>query len=319
MQTKNLIHVFNNDEFGRLEVLEINGKPYFPATEIAKLLGYRNPYKAINDHCPHLTKREVGVQTGEKADGSPAMQVIEKSFIPEGDLYRLIIRSKLPAARRFESWVCDTVLVSIRQHGIYITEELLRKIEADKTYIEKLIKDISANETYIGELIHDLSAEKDRNSSLHGYAVSAAPKVQYYDIVLQNTNAVPVSIIAKEYGLTAADFNRLLHKRGIQYKIRKTWLLYAAHANMGYTIPITYCFDGINAEIHTCWTLKGRKWLYDKLKMFGIVPISERMGGTSSNSYETDKAANGYKSEDYEQSDIYSIENHDISIENHST
>jgi prophage antirepressor-like protein len=113
------IQIYENIEFGKLEVLIINGKPYFPATESATVLGYKNPHKATGDHCPHLTKREVGVKTGVKADGSPAMQTVKKAYIPEGDLYRLIIRSKLPSAVRFEAWVCDEVLPSIRTHGAY--------------------------------------------------------------------------------------------------------------------------------------------------------------------------------------------------------
>lgn len=114
------LHSFNNSEFGELSIMMIEGKPYFPATECAKALGYSNPYKAIGDHCPHVTKREVGVQTGKKADGTPAMQTVSKSYIPEGDLYRLIAHSKLPSALEFEHWVFDEVLPSINKHGAYI-------------------------------------------------------------------------------------------------------------------------------------------------------------------------------------------------------
>ena len=83
MKDNNQIQQFHNDEFGSLDILVINGAPFFPATECAKILGYKNPYKAIGDHCPHLTKREAGVQTGIKADGSPAIQTIEKTYISE--------------------------------------------------------------------------------------------------------------------------------------------------------------------------------------------------------------------------------------------
>ena len=129
---QNHMKVFEHPEFGEVGVIMIDGKIYFPATECAKTLGYKNPYKAINDHCPHLTKREVGVQTGSKADGTPAYQTVEKTFITEGDLYRLIIRSKLPAAERFEIWVFDEVLPSIRKHGAYINEDVLRRMREDR-------------------------------------------------------------------------------------------------------------------------------------------------------------------------------------------
>ena len=112
---------FMNPEFGQLEVVIIDDKEYFAAVDCAKILGYKKPHDAIATHCPHALKRGVGVQTGTKADGTPAMQIVEKLFIPEGDLYRLIARSKLPAAEKFERWVFDEVLPSIRKHGSYGT------------------------------------------------------------------------------------------------------------------------------------------------------------------------------------------------------
>ena len=74
------------------------------------------------------TKCSIGVQTGKKADGSPAVQMVEMLFIPEGDLYRLIAHSKLPSAERFEQWVFDEVLPAIRKHGAYLTKEKLWEI-----------------------------------------------------------------------------------------------------------------------------------------------------------------------------------------------
>ena len=116
---KNELQLFNNPEFGEIRMIEVDGKPYGAATDIAKALGYSNPHKAIGDHCKGVTKREVGVQTGIKADGTPAMQRVKVNFIPEGDLYRLIVNSQLPAAEKFERWVFDEVLPAIRKTGTY--------------------------------------------------------------------------------------------------------------------------------------------------------------------------------------------------------
>ena len=115
---QNQITVFENEEFGTIEIMMIDGKPYFPASECAKILGYTNANAAIIRHCKGVLKRDT-LSTG----GSQST-----NYIPEGDLYRLIIRSKLPAAVRFESWICDTVLPSIRQHGAYISPETLRRM-----------------------------------------------------------------------------------------------------------------------------------------------------------------------------------------------
>lgn len=108
----NEMQVFQNSEFGELGVLEIEGKPYFPATACAKILGYANPKDAIKRHCRWGVKHDLPhPQNPDKT--------ISMNFIPEGDLYRLITHSKLPAAERFEKWVFDEVLPTIRKTGGY--------------------------------------------------------------------------------------------------------------------------------------------------------------------------------------------------------
>jgi len=118
------LQVFNSPEFGKIEVVVIDGKKHIEAIPCAKALGYANPHDAVLRHCPHLVKHEVGVETGKKADGTPAIQMVEKTFIPEGDLYRLIVRSNLPEAEKFERWVFDEVLPTISATGGYGTPQL---------------------------------------------------------------------------------------------------------------------------------------------------------------------------------------------------
>lgn len=102
----------SNSEFGKLNILVENGKELFPANDAAKLLGYTNPYGAVQKHCRSLLKREV-----------PHPQSLDKkitvNFISEVDLYRLIIRSRLPAAQKFEKWLFDEVLPELRRTGGY--------------------------------------------------------------------------------------------------------------------------------------------------------------------------------------------------------
>lgn len=139
------LQVFKNSEFGELGVLEIGGKTYFPATACAKVLGYANPKKAIRDHCndPGVTKRSLGVQTGVKADGTPAIQMVEQKLIDEGNLYRLITHSKLPTAEKFERWVFDEVLPSIRKHGSYQTENSqVQNAELIGTIVTEVFKQV---------------------------------------------------------------------------------------------------------------------------------------------------------------------------------
>ena len=105
----NKLTVFNNADFGEIRTLEENGTVLFCGIDVATALGYSKPRNALATHCKGALKR------GALTDGG----IQEMSFIPEGDVYRLIARSKLPTAERFESWVFDEVLPSIRKNGGY--------------------------------------------------------------------------------------------------------------------------------------------------------------------------------------------------------
>lgn len=129
----NDLKVFSNSEFGELGVLIIDGKEWFPATQCAQVLGYKNPHAAILKHCKAdgVVKRE-GVSYTTNQHGVTTQQSVEINYINEGNLYRLIVHSKLPKAVEFEKWIFDTVLPSIRHNGGYITnaEELITKTAA---------------------------------------------------------------------------------------------------------------------------------------------------------------------------------------------
>ncbi len=106
------VMLFENQEFGQLRMIFIEGKQYFMANDVAKALGYSEPKNAVARHCKGALKQSYLTNGGKQ----------EVNFIPEGDVYRLIIRSKLPKAEEFEKWVFDEILPSIRQTGNYISE-----------------------------------------------------------------------------------------------------------------------------------------------------------------------------------------------------
>jgi prophage antirepressor-like protein len=248
MKINNQLQQFRSKEFGAIEILMLDGKPYFPAKECAEMLGYAKSRNAIERHCKGALKRGVLTNGGTQ----------EKTFIPEGDLYRLIARSKLPAAGRFETWVFDEVLPMIRKYGVYATDDTLDDMLRSPEFTDKLLR--------------ALDAEREKNATLVGLAEEMAPKALYCDAVLCSEDAMPVSLIAKDYGMTAAAFNTLLHELGVQYKIAGTWLLYQKYAAKGYTKTRTYRIGESAAALHTCWTQKGRLFLYDLLKWYGILP-----------------------------------------------
>lgn len=107
------LQIFKNKEFGEIRTIEVNGKFYFVGKDIAEALGYSNPQKAIRDHCKGVNESFIPSNGGEQ----------KMNVIPEGDIYRLIVRSQLPSAEKFETWVFDEVLPSIRQNGGYIANQ----------------------------------------------------------------------------------------------------------------------------------------------------------------------------------------------------
>lgn len=120
----NELQIFNNPEFGEIRTIEEDGKVLFCATDTARALGYSNPHDAIKRHCKGVVKRE-GVSSTTNQHGITSKQTIEMNFITEGDIYRLAASSHLPNAEKFESWIFDEVLPSIRKHGAYMTPETL--------------------------------------------------------------------------------------------------------------------------------------------------------------------------------------------------
>lgn len=118
------LQIFNNAEFGKIRTVKKNDVVYFAGSDVAKALGYAIPHKAVQTHCKGVLKWNIPTDSGNQ----------DVLFITEGDVYRLIMKSKLPSAERFESWVMDEVLPSIRKNGGYIAgqetmtdDELLAK------------------------------------------------------------------------------------------------------------------------------------------------------------------------------------------------
>ena len=120
----NELTVFDSPEFGQVEVLIIDGKEHFAATESAKTLGYTNPHDTIKKHCRWVAKREV-------PHPQNPTKLISKNFIPEGDLYRLISEAAKQSinpeikekAKRFEHLVYDEILPTIRKTGAYVVNQ----------------------------------------------------------------------------------------------------------------------------------------------------------------------------------------------------
>ena len=157
------LQIFKNEEFGSVRTIDVDGRPYFSAVDIATALGYANPRKAIIDHCKGVTKRDILTQGGQQS----------VNFIPEGDIYRLIIRSHLPSAEKFERWVFDEVLPQIRETGGY---------QLPRTYAEAL---------------RQLADKAEQNEKLNQRIEQMRPKEIFADAVATSRTSILIGELAK--------------------------------------------------------------------------------------------------------------------------
>ncbi|HBF4080877.1 TPA: toxin Bro [Clostridioides difficile] len=137
----NNLQIFKNNDFGEIRTVEIDGKPYFVATDIARCLGYKDTTNAIKQHCKWVVKHHIPHPQSKT-------KTLEVNVIPEGDMYRLITNSELPSAEKFEHWVFDEVLPSIRKTGTYSTKS---KDESEIKYMnaQARLKNARAREAKI--------------------------------------------------------------------------------------------------------------------------------------------------------------------------
>lgn len=216
------LKIFENEEFGKIRTLNENGVILFCAMDVASELGYSNSRKAILDHCKGVTKRDTLTGGGSQ----------KLTFINEADVYRLIFKSKLPAAEKFEKWIMEEVLPALRREGAYLgnlkpkqlLELLLKKVDAEQ--LIRLLVNVVDEERYAGRL-------------------------------------TDIDDTARILGLKIKDFKKLLVRMRWMYKKNNMYVPYAVKQNSGYIIHKEYSTKSKRVFPH--FTLKGRVHLFLKL------------------------------------------------------
>jgi phage antirepressor YoqD-like protein len=208
----NELMIFNNPKFGEVRTITEDGKTLFCGSDVAKSLGYKRPNDAISAHCRGTVKRRIGVETGTKADGTPATQQKEMLFIPEGDIYRLAARSDLPGAAEFEGWIFDEVLPSIRQNGGYIAGQ--ENMTPEELMAAALIM---ANKT--------IENQKLRLSTLTVQNQIMKPKADYFDDLVDRNLLTNFRDTAKQFHTKQNDFVSFLLGKKYIYRDKSGKLL----------------------------------------------------------------------------------------------
>lgn len=176
----NELKIFENPEFGKVRTIEDGDKFLFCGSDVARALGYSNPRDALRRHCKGVVKCDTPTDGGLQ----------QLSFIPEGDVYRLIAHSKLPNAEKFESWVFDDVLPTIRSQGMYITPAKVDELVGNPDILLKIITNY--------KLDHDARLEAERKVSEQQKIIAEyRPKVMFANSVSASDDCILIGTLAK--------------------------------------------------------------------------------------------------------------------------
>lgn len=206
----NELKIFEHPDFGALRAVTIDDEPYFVGKDVAEVLGYSNPQKAIRDH---VDDDDKGVNEMVTPGG-----IQSTVFINESGLYSLILGSKLPGAKKFKRWVTSEVLPSIRKHGAYMTDETIEQVLSDPDTIIRLA-------TQLKEERSKNKALAQRNMELLVDKQIMQPKADYFDELVERNLLTNFRETAKLFDIKEKVFIRFLLDKKYIYRDQKGHLM----------------------------------------------------------------------------------------------
>ena len=252
----NNLMIFENKE---VEVFEFEGKVLFNPRHVGECLELTD--SAVRMAMSKMNEKQVINLNNSNVKDIDVRKLANRgeNFLTESGVYKLIFKSRKQEAEKFQDWVTDEVLPQVRKTGGYIsTNENM----SDEDILSRALQIANAR-------------TEERNKQIK----ELKPKAEYTDMVLQSNNTFTITQIANDYGMSAQEFNKLLNKFEIQYKQSGQWLLYKPYKDKGYACSETTIISNgvgrVRTSMHTKWTQKGRKFIYDLLKCKGIVPTIE--------------------------------------------
>ena len=241
------IELFKNESFGEIRTITENEQVLFCAKDVASALGYDQPLKAIDRHCKK--GRVCFVPHPQSSD-----KTIEMKFIPESDVYRLIVKSKLPQAEEFEKWLFEDVLPSIRKNGGYISNQ------ENLTQEEILAKALIVAQNVINEKDKLNKQLQVQNSELTVDNQIMKPKADYFDELVDRNLLTNFRETAKQLGIKEKLFIKFLLDKKYLYRDKRGKLMpYADKNNVLFEMKESVNEKTKWAGTQTLITLKGRE------------------------------------------------------------
>ena len=243
---ENKLMIFENDAFGKVRTLNLNGEPWFVAVDVCSVLDLSNPTIAVS----RLDEDErAKFNLGRQGDAT---------IVNEPGLYTLVLGSRKPEAKAFKRWITHEVIPAIRKHGVYITDEKLKLFAEHPELLDALMKSLYA--THAENLRH----RAERQTLL--------PKADYYDAFMDADGCTNLRTTAKELNVPERWFARFLQQTGFLYRSPAGNLMpYALPRNRGLFRVRDYVRNG-HSGAYTLITPMGKSLFRELLRCGEALP-----------------------------------------------
>lgn len=249
------LQIFNNDRFGQVRIIPVDGELMFVAKDVCDCL-------EITKHRDAISRLDSDERGSVKLDTPGGKQDI--AAINEYGLYSLVLSSRKPEAKEFKRWITHDVIPAIRKTGSYSMVIPQTLPEALRAYADE-VESHNATKAIVAQQEQQIAEFK--------------PVKDYVDKILSSKSCLAITQIAADYGLSAQELNKILHEAGLQRKVGDQWILYKQHMAKGFTKSETFTFcrsDGrLDSKITTKWTQKGRLEIHGILTKLNIHAVCE--------------------------------------------
>jgi anti-repressor protein len=267
MKETNQFQIFNHPHFGEVRtVIGKDGEPRFCLKDVCRALDIKQ-FRANE----RLGEDVISNHTLSTRGGNQQFM-----FINEDGLYDVILDSRKIESKRFRKWVTSEVLPSIRKNGAYLTERTIERALNEPDFLIELATNLK-KEKQAREFAEERNeVQKDIIEGQEKAIRVLEVRQSFVDYIMSTPSCVCITQIAKEYGLSAVKLNKFLHEKKIQYCVNGQWLLYADYQDKGYMKGVHVRLENNTSREHSQWTQKGRLFLYEYLKKYGIIPLMEQ-------------------------------------------